>query len=80
MYGDLTGVFDKNSGKMLCWFHGENKSLQPSKNTSFSALNRLRDHGGSISVTLFENIHARVAVDYDALPRCFEVVRFQNTP
>jgi len=56
-------------------FHGQNKSLQANKNTSFSAVGRLKEEQGSISVTLFENIHAKVPIDYKMLPACFEVIR-----
>jgi hypothetical protein len=36
---------------------------------------RLKEGLGSISVTLFENIHAKVPIDYNMLPACFEVIR-----
>jgi hypothetical protein len=56
-------------------FHGDGKSFQAAKNTSFSAVGRLKEgRGGDVSVTLFENIHARVPIDYDSLAPCFEVV------
>lgn len=78
MYGEHTVVLDIESRKIVDAYHGQRKSFQRSKNTSFSALARLREHGGpdaSITLTLFENIHARVPLDYEALPACFEVVR-----
>lgn len=83
MYGELTVVIDRNSGKIADSFHGDNKSFHECKNTSFSALGRLMRHPYStdetLSVTLFENIHAKVPIDYDALPTCFEVVRFERS-
>jgi hypothetical protein len=80
MYGDLTLTIDRNSGKIVDRFHGQNKSFQPFKNTSFSAVGRLRGDRRSISVTLFENIYAKVPIDYDTLPACFEVIRASIAP
>jgi hypothetical protein len=75
MHGEHTVVI--RAGRVAGAFHGHNKALQKSKNTSFSAIGRLRqEHDGSLSVTLFENVHARVPLDYGALPACFEVIRF----
>jgi len=59
-------------------FHGRNKSFQPNKNTSFSAIGRLKEERASIRVTLFENIHAKVPIDYNTLPACFEVIRIRH--
>jgi hypothetical protein len=78
MYGELSVRIDKSSGKIVDRFHGHNKSFQPNKNTSFSAVGRLTEDRGSVRVTLFENIHARVPVDYNTLPTCFEVVRVNH--
>lgn len=78
MYGEHTVAIAIASGKIVDSFHGENKSFQPSKNTSFSALGRLEERRDSIGVTLFENIHARVAIDYSALPACFKVIKFER--
>jgi hypothetical protein len=75
MYGELTLTIEGDSGKIVDRFHGQNKSFQERKNTSFSALGRLKEDRGSISVTLFENIYARVPINYDVLPTCFEVIR-----
>jgi hypothetical protein len=62
-YGELTVTIETNSGKMTDWFHGQNQSFQPRKTTSFSAAGRLKEDRGSISVTLFENIHANVPLE-----------------
>jgi hypothetical protein len=80
MYGEHTVVIDRNSGAIVDSFHGHNKSFQQSKNTSFSALGRIKEHRDSISITLFENIHAKIAIDYGALPACFDVVRVERLP
>lgn len=51
----------------------KNQSLQEVKNTSFSAVGRLCDRGGRTTVTLFENVFAKVRVPYELLPSCFDV-------
>lgn len=58
-------------------FNGNNQSLQPDKNTSFSAVGRLCDRGGNATVTLFENIFALIKVPYDQLPGYFDVRRIE---
>jgi hypothetical protein len=78
MYGAYTLRIDSESRRIVDRYHGDGKSLQAAKNTSFSALGRLKEgRGTEVSVTLFENIHARVPIDYDSLPSCFEVVRVE---
>ncbi|MFG1379781.1 hypothetical protein [Xanthobacter autotrophicus] len=78
MYGAYTLKMSVESGKIIEGFHGRGKSFQANKNTSFSAIARLKEGGreAAIRMTIFENIHARVPIDYDSLPPCFEVVRF----
>jgi hypothetical protein len=49
--------------------------LQESKNTSFSAVGHLCDRGGETTVTLYENVFAKVNVPYGQLPACFDVRR-----
>jgi hypothetical protein len=89
MYGAYMVQIDIESRKIVGRFHGKGKLFQANKNTSFSALARLRDESGPVrltkecgadSATLFENVHAAVPIDYDALPACFEVVRFGSGP
>lgn len=78
MYGEHTVLMGVDTRKITASFYGENKSFQRDKNTSFSALGRLMEHRQSVSVTLFENMFAKVKIDYDALPQCFDVVRFNR--
>lgn len=76
MLGADTLVIGLETGRILDRYHGNSKSFQASKNTSFSALGRIKEcRDGKVRITIFENIHARVPLDYDALPACFEVVR-----
>lgn len=78
MYGALTLQLGVESRTIIRHFLGKGKSLQATKNTSFSALARLKESGREtqITVTLFENIHAAVPINYNSLPPCFEVVRY----
>ena len=85
MYGAYTVQIDIESRMIVERFRGQGKSFQANKNTSFSAIARLKDESAPVrlkeesgpdSVTLFENIHAAMPIDYSALPPCFEVVRF----
>lgn len=79
MYGDRTVILEMGSGRILDSFHGNNKALQGGKNTSFSALGRLKASGreATINVTLFENRYARVPLPYDRMPPCFVVIRVE---
>lgn len=81
MYGDRTVRIDNRSGLIVDSFHGDNKAFQAEKNTRFSALARLKERGREaiISVTVFENVHAKVQLPYDRLPPCFEVIRVERS-
>ncbi len=82
MYGEHTVVIDLESKRIVDSFHGQNKSFQDCKNTSFSALGRLKKQpvttGETLRVTLFENVYAKVPIDYTSLPACFEVISFER--
>jgi hypothetical protein len=73
MYGELTVLLNKKTGKAPDLFSGKNQLLQQSKNTSFSAVGRLCDLGGAITVTLFDNAFSKVKLPYEQLPPCFDV-------
>ena len=79
MYGEYTLMLDIKRMKRLDAFHGRNKSLGKSKNTSFSAVGRLYPVSGKLKVTLFENVYAKVKIPFDVLPSCFEVKRVEIT-
>lgn len=78
MYGEYTIEIGVESRNITARYLGKGKYFQAKKNTSFSAIARLKESGreATISVTIFENIHAAVPINYDALPSCFEVMRF----
>jgi hypothetical protein len=83
MYGEYTLRINIETREIVDRFHGKGKGFQAGKNTSFSALGRLREEGreASLGVILFENIHAAVPLDYSSLPPCFEVIRVErNAP
>ena len=75
MYGQYTLLLDPEIMKIVHRFHGRNKSLGEAKNTSFSAVGRLRPVRGKLQVTLFENAFAKVKMPFDSLPACFDVKR-----
>jgi hypothetical protein len=77
MYGEPTIIIDLSTRQSSEMFNGDNQLLQERKNTSFSAVGHLCDLRGSITVTLFENVFAKVTVPYDQLPPCFEVRRIE---
>jgi len=78
MYGAHTLRMSIESREITGRFLGEGKSFQANRNTSFSAIARLRESGreATVSMTIFENVHASVPIDYGSLPPCFEVERF----
>jgi hypothetical protein len=73
MYGEYTFLLDRRTRAASDLFNGKNQLLQTSKNTSFSAVGRLCDRGGVITVTLFQKVFCKVPVPYEQLPPCFEV-------
>lgn len=75
MYGEYTALVDKATRERSDWFQGRNQQLQEAKNTSFSAVGHLCDRHGTRTVTLFENVFAKVKVPCDELPSCFAVRR-----
>ncbi len=76
MYGQLTIRINLRTrqveGEPFC---GRNSSVSESWNTSFSAVGRLAPilKSGKMTVTLFENVFAKVRLPYEQLPACFEV-------
>jgi hypothetical protein len=77
MYGECTVLIDINTRQMSDRFNGKNQALQERKNTSFSAVGRLSERGEKTTVTLFENVFAKVMVPYGQLPPCFDVRRVE---
>jgi hypothetical protein len=82
MYGELTVLVNKSTREASESFNGDNQLLQKNKNTSFSAVGRLYDFGGEITVMLFENVFSVVKLPYELLPPCFRAkrVNISNEP
>lgn len=77
MYGDLTVLVSRGTGLASDVFHGWNKAFREGKNESFSAVGKLyRDHTG-IGVHLYENMYARVPLNYHLLPHCIKFNRVE---
>lgn len=83
MYGAPTILLNKQAMKASEVFKGKDqcfqlqKNTQQGKNTSFSAVGHLCDRGGTTTVTLFENIFAKVKLPLDQLPPCFDVPKIE---
>jgi hypothetical protein len=77
MYGEYTISKDCHTGMPSDWFNGNGQMLQESKNTSFSAVGHLCHRAGTTTVTLYENIYAKVKIPYTELPPCFDVRRIE---
>ncbi len=77
MYGAYTVLLNSESRAASDWFNGKDQMLQESKNTSFSAVGHLCDCGGKATVTLYENIFAKIKIPYGQLPACFDVPRIE---
>ena len=77
MYGTYTILLNRENRTASDLFNGKDQMLQESKNTSFSAVGHLCDRGGKTTVTLYENVFAKVKVPYDELPACFDVRRIE---
>jgi hypothetical protein len=75
MYGELTMLLNKRTNDASELYNGVNQLLQKNKNTSFSAVGRLCDREGKLTVTLFENVFSAVKMPYELLPACFNVKR-----
>jgi hypothetical protein len=87
MYGEYTLLLDTKTLTTIDSFQGRNcmmagwkdTSSAERKNTSFGAVGRLYTIRGKLTVTLFDNVFAKVKIPYDALPPCFEVKPIEIT-
>lgn len=75
MYGAYTILVNRETRTASDWFNGKDQMLREGQNTSFSAVGHLCDRGGTTTVTLYENVFAKVKVPYSQLPACFDVRR-----
>lgn len=72
--GEYTLVFQKEPVQIIDRYHGRNKSFAVNKNTSFSAVGRLKQCDERLEVTLFENPYAKIRLDAKKLSAYFEIV------
>ena len=77
MYGAYTILLNTETKTASDWFNGNDQMFQEAKNKSFSAVGHLCDRGGKTTVTLYENIFAKVKIHYSQLPTCFELQRIE---
>ena len=75
MYGTYTISINADTKIAADWFNGENQMLRDNRNTSFSAVGHLSDSDGITTVTLYENIFAKVKISAGNFPACFNVRR-----
>jgi hypothetical protein len=73
MYGEMTLLLQR--GEIKDSFYGRNSRLREDQNTSFSAVGHLVDCADGPRVHLFENVYARVPLDFPSLPACVNVTR-----
>jgi hypothetical protein len=77
MYGAYTVVINEETGTASDWFNGKDQKFDESQNMWFSAVGHLCDSGGKTTVTLYENVFAKVKIPYSQLPACFDVRRIE---
>lgn len=77
MYGAYTILINKQTGASDDWFNGKGQMLQAEKNTSFSGVGHICDRGGITTVTLYENIFAKVKLPVGQLSHCFDVQKIE---
>ena len=75
MYGAYTILVNRETRTVSDWFNGKDQMLREGQNTSFSAVGHLCDRGGTTTVTLYENVSAKVKVPYSQLSACFDLRR-----
>lgn len=68
MYGELTVTASREPVRITGPFHGKNQSFRMDKNESFSAVGRLYKGNAGVAVYLYENMYAKVSLEYASLP------------
>jgi hypothetical protein len=76
MYGEMTVVF--RAGAIADGpFNGRNARLQKELNTSFSAIGVIRQRASGPVVEIYENVHAKHPLPFEALPKCMGMRRVE---
>ena len=78
MYGDLTLIASREAKRITGPFFGRNQSFREGKNDSFSAVGWLHSESNWVSVHLYENMYAKVSLDYASLPAFISYNRTQE--
>ena len=78
MYGDLTLIASREAKRITGPFFGRNQSFREGKNDSFSAVGWLHSESNWVSVHLYENMYAKVSLDYASLPAFISYKRTQE--
>ena len=77
MYGEPSVTLSLETGAIVDSFEGTNKSFHFAKNTSFSAVGHLKRSEAGPLVHLYENLYAKIPLDYGRLPAAFTCTRFE---
>lgn len=77
MYGEPTHRISVKTGQISDFFEGLNRSFRPGKNDSFSAVGLLKCTVEGPVVHLYENMHAKVPLEYSRLPEGITYTRFE---
>jgi hypothetical protein len=75
MYGDLTNDILKTNNSISEIYHGKNQSLRVNKNESFSAVGWLYTNQNGVGVHIYENMFAKIPINYETLPSCIQFNR-----
>ena len=75
MYGDLTLIASRETGRTTGPFHGKNQSFRDGKNDSFGAVGWLYKGNAGAAVHLYENMYAKVRWTTNPFPHSFRTTR-----
>jgi len=70
MYGEMTVTIILETDQVSHPFHGKNRTLREDTNTSFSAIGHLYIGKNGPGIHLYENMYAKVPIDFQNLPSC----------
>jgi hypothetical protein len=78
MYGELTMIVSRTGKSTSGIFHGQKKALREDKNNSFSAVGWLHRNQDGVAVHLYENMYAKLPLNYESLPPAMQYNRVQS--
>lgn len=77
MYGELTMTVFRTAQSRPGIFHGQKRAFRKDKNNSFSAVGWLHTKQDGVAVCLYENMYAKVPLNYKTLPQALQYNRVQ---